>query len=134
MSNEPTLNNSLNNSSEKSIKSEKSTKSITKGTVIRTIILAIALLNQILTATGHSIINVSDETVNNFISAGFTVISAIIAWWKNNSFTSEACLADEILCMEKSEKKARCSICTDETTVSDTNTDTDTTYKEGDIK
>lgn len=129
MNNEQALNDSLNKTT-KSDKSEKSIKSVTKGTVIRTIILAIALLNQILTATGHSIINVSDETVNNFISAGFTVISAIIAWWKNNSFTSEACLADEILCMEKSKKKARYEICDNETTVRDTVTND----KEGDIK
>lgn len=70
---------------------------ITSGTIARTIILALALVNQILTATGHSVINISDENINTLISTGFTVLSALIAWWKNNSFTQPALKADEAM-------------------------------------
>lgn len=70
---------------------------ITSGTIARTIILVLALLNQILTATGHSVINVSDESVNTLISTGFTIVTAVIAWWKNNSFTQSALKADEVM-------------------------------------
>ena len=75
---------------------------ITSGTIARTAILILALVNQVLTATGHSIINISDENINTLISTGFTIISAIIAWWKNNSFTQAAIMADEVMKEDKS--------------------------------
>ena len=70
---------------------------ITSGTVARTIILVLALLNQILTAMGHSVINISDENINTLVSTGFTIVTAIVAWWKNNSFTQSALKADEVM-------------------------------------
>lgn len=70
---------------------------ITSGTVARTIILILALVNQLLTATGHSVINISDENINTLISTGFTIVTAIVAWWKNNSFTQSALKADEVM-------------------------------------
>lgn len=66
-------------------------------TIIRTIALVIALVNQILTACGKGIIPIEEETVNQLISAGFTVATALVAWWRNNSFTLEAQRADEYL-------------------------------------
>lgn len=81
--------------------SENSRMTISAGTIARTIILVLALLNQILTATGHSIINVSNDDINTLISTGFTVVSAVIAWWKNNSFTQSALKADEVMKEEK---------------------------------
>lgn len=77
--------------------SENSRMTISAGTIARTIILVLALLNQILTATGHSVINISDESINTLISTGFTIVTAIIAWWKNNSFTQSALKADEVM-------------------------------------
>ena len=76
---------------------------ITSGTIARTVILILALVNQVLTATGHSVINISDENVNTLISTGFTIVSAIIAWWKNNSFTQAALAGDAL----KDEIRAR---------------------------
>ena len=70
---------------------------ITAGTIARTIILTLALVNQILTSTGHSIIQISDETVTQIVSVAFTAITAIIAWWKNNSFTQAAIKADQTM-------------------------------------
>ena len=70
---------------------------ITSGTIARTIILVLALVNQILTAMGHSVINISDESINTLISTGFTIVTAVIAWWKNNSFTQSALKADEVM-------------------------------------
>ena len=74
---------------------------ISKGTIARTIILALALINQLLTAAGHNVINVSDEDINTLISTTFTIVSAVAAWWKNNSFTQAAITADEIMKEEK---------------------------------
>lgn len=69
---------------------------ISAGTAARTVILLLALVNQVLTVTGHSIINISDEDINTLISTGFTIIASVIAWWKNNSFTSAAIAGDEL--------------------------------------
>lgn len=85
--------------------SENSRMTISAGTIARTIILVLALLNQILTATGHSVINISDESVNTLISTGFTIVTAIVAWWKNNSFTQSALKADEVMKELKSNKE-----------------------------
>ena len=72
-------------------------KNITKGTLIRTILLAFALINQILVVFGKSPIPIDDNTVTNLISTAWTVIASLIAWWKNNSFTDKAIKADEVL-------------------------------------
>ena len=77
--------------------SENSRMTISAGTIARTIILVLALVNQILTAMGHSVINISDESINTLISTGFTIVTAIVAWWKNNSFTQSALKADEVM-------------------------------------
>lgn len=66
-------------------------------TIIRTITLALALVNQILTSTGHSVIPVSDDQIAEFISLTFTVGASLWAWWKNNSFTQNALRADRML-------------------------------------
>lgn len=81
-------------------------QTVTPGTIARTLILALALINQILTASGHSIIAVSDDDINTLITTGFTVVSALLAWWKNNSFTKPALKADEVLREEKQCEKA----------------------------
>ena len=68
---------------------------VSKGTVIRTVLLLIALVNQVLTACGISPLPLEDETLTALISSLFTVGTALAAWWKNNSFTSAAQAADE---------------------------------------
>lgn len=72
-------------------------KNISKGTIIRTAVLLLALVNQVLAMFGKSPIPIDDDTVTNLISAGCTVVTAGIAWWKNNSFTQKAIKADELL-------------------------------------
>ena len=85
--------------------SENSIMTISAGTIARTICLCLALVNQILTATGHSVINISDESINTLISTGFTIVTAIVAWWKNNSFTQSSLKADEVMRELKSNKE-----------------------------
>lgn len=66
-------------------------------TIIRTVVLVLALVNQILTATGHSVIPISDEQVSEIITLVVTIGASVWAWWKNNSFTKEAIYADETM-------------------------------------
>lgn len=63
-------------------------------TIIRTVCLALALANQLLSAGGHSVIPIDNETVNQLVTAGVTIVTAIVNWWYNNSFTEEAIAAD----------------------------------------
>ena len=67
---------------------------ITKSTIARTIILFLALVNQLLSASGHAVIPIEDATVETLVSTCFTVVMAVIAWWKNNSFTKAARIGD----------------------------------------
>lgn len=76
---------------------------ITAGTIARTAILLLALINQVLTACGISVIPIEDETINTLVSTGFTVVTAVLAWWKNNSFTKSAIAADLYMKNEKKE-------------------------------
>lgn len=70
---------------------------IKKETIIRTVILAVALINQILTLFGYSILPISNDQITEIISLVFTIGASVWAWWKNNSFTPEALKADEVL-------------------------------------
>lgn len=74
---------------------------ITSGTLARTIILALALINQILSATGHPVLPIEDTQVETLVSTAWTVIAALIAWWKNNSFTAAAQKGDAVMKQEK---------------------------------
>lgn len=68
-----------------------------KDTIIRTVVLGIALFNQVLMANGKSIFPIDETQITEAIGIGFTVVSAIVAWWKNNSFTAPAIEADRYL-------------------------------------
>jgi len=72
-------------------------KNVTAGTIARTACLVLALVNQVLMVLGYKVIDVSDDTVNTLITTAFTIITALIAWWKNNSFTQAAIEADEVM-------------------------------------
>ncbi len=79
------------------------TTKISKDTIVRTVLLFVALVNQLLTATGHSVLPFDDDTITEIVSALFTAVTAIAAWWKNNSFTLPALKADKVLEAEKEE-------------------------------
>ena len=70
---------------------------ITSGTIARTLILLLALTNQVLSMLGYKLIPIEDEQINDIVTLGFTIGSSLAAWWKNNSFTKKAILADEYL-------------------------------------
>ena len=67
---------------------------ISKGTIIRTIVLIIALINSVLTIFGCNPLPFSDEEIYEGVSAILTVAASLWSWWKNNSFTKAAIKAD----------------------------------------
>lgn len=69
---------------------------MTAGTLARTIILGLALINQLLSATGHAVLPIEDAQVETMISTLWTVVAAVVAWWKNNSLTAAARAGDSV--------------------------------------
>ncbi len=67
---------------------------VTKGTVVRTILMLIVLINMVLKATGHNIINVDAAALTRFVEYGVSAATLAICFWKNNSFTDKAKTAD----------------------------------------
>jgi len=68
-----------------------------KDTIIRTVVLGVALWNQVLMMGGKSIFPLTNDQIADAIGVGFTVVTAVVAWWKNNSFTAPAIEADRYL-------------------------------------
>lgn len=70
---------------------------INAGTIARTIVLALALVNQCLALAGISPIPIEDEQVVTIISTCWTVAASLWSWWKNNSFTPAALEGDKVM-------------------------------------
>lgn len=67
-----------------------------KGTIIRTIVLAVALINQICFMFGKTALVIDEQQVsdlvNTWYAAGtmaFTIVTTLIAWFKNNYVTEK---------------------------------------------
>lgn len=74
-------------------------------TIIRTIVLILALANQVLAICGKEKIPITDDDIYQLVTLIITIGSALWAWWKNNSFTLPAIKADEYLEKLRREKK-----------------------------
>ena len=68
---------------------------ISAGTIARTACLLLALTNQVLRALGKPVLPIESATVEQLVTAGITTVTALVAWWKNNSFTTAALEADK---------------------------------------
>ncbi|MFG6315985.1 phage holin [Bacillus velezensis] len=71
-------------------------KNMDKGTVIRTVLLLIALINQTMLMFGKSPLNITEDQVNQLADALYTAGSLIFmigttvaAWFKNNYVTTK---------------------------------------------
>ena len=69
-------------------------KNVKSDTIARTVWLLLALINQVLAIAGKDVLPFTQEEVYQFFSLSFTIITSVVAWWKNNSFTNAAILGD----------------------------------------
>lgn len=76
-----------------------------KGTVIRTMVLFVALLNQFLVSFDLYKIPGTAEEQTAFLSAIFTFITAAIAWFKNNYITAKGKKQKDLLVAHKLAKE-----------------------------
>lgn len=65
-------------------------KNIDNGTIVRTVVLFVALLNQSLVLAGYSPLPFEDQQVENGVTIVLTVVASIWTWWKNQNITREA--------------------------------------------
>lgn len=70
-------------------------KSIDKGTMIRTLSLILAISNQIIAVLGAT--SYADALWYQIASLVVTIVTAIVAAWNNNDFTSAAKLGTKVL-------------------------------------
>lgn len=63
---------------------------MTSDTLARAIVMAVTLLNLILTTTGHAPLDLDENTIYVAVTSIWTVVWAIWCFWKNNDFTPEA--------------------------------------------
>ncbi len=69
-------------------------KNVKIDTIVRTVVLIIALANQALAIAGKEAFPVTEDQVYQIVSLIATVGASVWAWWKNNSFTKEAVESD----------------------------------------
>lgn len=79
-----------------SISEEMEMKEIKPDTIIRTIVLIIALINQILAILGREKLPITDDMVYQVVTIIITIGASLWAWWKNNSFTIAAIEGDKV--------------------------------------
>jgi SPP1 family holin len=68
-----------------------------KQTIIRLVVLLIALINQALVSFGFAALPWSGDEIGTALSTVFTILATAWAWWKNNSVTKPAIAADKIM-------------------------------------
>ncbi|MEC1049820.1 phage holin [Bacillus paralicheniformis] len=79
-------------------------KNFDKGTVVRTVLLFIALVNQTLIMFGKAALPINEDQVNTLADALylagstiFTIVTTLVAWYKNNYVTGKGKLQKEAL-------------------------------------
>lgn len=72
-------------------------RKIEKMTIVRTMVLAFALINQLLVISGYHPLPFTNDDFEQGISMALTTAASLWSWWKNNSFTQAAIAADEML-------------------------------------
>lgn len=70
---------------------------ITAGTIIRALCLILALVNLTLETMGKRIIPITDDQISELVTLVITIATSLVGFWKNNSFTQEAIIADGIM-------------------------------------
>lgn len=70
---------------------------ISKSTIIRTILVAIVIINFILERLGVDLIPADESMITMFVETFIEIAVVAVGFWKNNSFSEAAIRADEFL-------------------------------------
>ncbi|MED5101058.1 phage holin [Niallia circulans] len=79
-------------------------KNFDKGTIIRLVLLLLALINQTMIMLGLPVIPIEEGQITSLIDAiylvgsiVFTIVTALVAWYKNNYVTKRGMKQKEVL-------------------------------------
>lgn len=75
---------------------------ISTDTIIRTVVLVVALINQVLTATGKNPLPFSDDVIYEAVTLAVTIGASVWAWWKDTPITKAAQVGSAITAEIKS--------------------------------
>lgn len=70
---------------------------ITKSTIVRTILVALVIINFILEKCGVDVIPTDEHIILMFVETVIEIAILVVGFWKNNSYTDKAIKADEFL-------------------------------------
>ena len=56
--------------------------------IIRTCVLFVALVNQLLMVFGYTILPITEQQISELCTALFTIIAAVWVWWTDNRMNS----------------------------------------------
>jgi SPP1 family holin len=70
---------------------------ITKSTIVRTILVALVIINFILERCGVDIIPADENFILMFVETIIEIAIIAVGFWKNNSYSKKAIKADEFL-------------------------------------
>lgn len=56
--------------------------------LVRTAVLFVALVNQLLMVFGYSILPITEEELTELLSALLTMLASLWAWWNDNRWAS----------------------------------------------
>ena len=71
---------------------------ISKSTIVRTILVAVVVINFFLEKLGLDIIKTDENTVMMLVETLIEVAVIAVGFWKNNSYSQNAIKADKFLC------------------------------------
>ena len=71
-------------------------KEITADTIARTIILIISMINGAAAIFGFTKLDIEENTIYTVVTGVSVIVSAVIGFWKNNSFTTAAINGDNL--------------------------------------
>lgn len=71
-------------------------KGVTAQTWARTLVLLLALISQLCVILGKSSKAIDVDQWQEYVTYAFTALAAVVSWWKNNSFTKNAQVADDV--------------------------------------
>lgn len=80
-------------------------RKLDKATLVRTIVLIVALINQVLVMAGINPLPFESEEIEMGVTSVFTVAATLWTWYKNNDTTDEARAGTQYMKELKESKK-----------------------------
>lgn len=65
-------------------------KNINKTSAAKFAVLLLALINQGLSLTGHNLLPITSDQVNDWVSLTFTIVTALIAYFDNSTIMKDS--------------------------------------------